>query len=285
MIPVEYQEQQANLKVVVVDVTNKLAILGRNWLEKIRLDWASLFRVEQPWLDYLSGRFPNLFSSALGTLKGHEARITVRPDSKPGFHRPRPVPYALQKKVDEELDRLQSEGVLVGVEKSDWAAPIVVVRKGDGSVRVCGDYKVTINPFLDMSQYPMPNPRDLFATLVGGKRFTRLNLKQAYQQMRVSPDSQQYLTVNTHKGLFAYTRMPFGISSAPGIWQKAMDSILAGIPGVLCYLDDMLVVGQNEGEHNERLIAVLERLDRAGMKLKIDKCEFNQPRVEYLGMS
>ena len=89
--------------------------------------------------------------------------------------------------------------------------------KGDGNVRICGDYKVTINPYIDLDQYPMPNPDDLFSTLAGGKKFSRLDLKQAYQQMLVDPRSQQYLTINTHKGMFTYTRMPFGISSAPSI--------------------------------------------------------------------
>ena len=178
---------------------------------------------------------------------------------------------------------MQKEGILRPVESCDGAAPTVIVRKGDGSVRICGDYKVTINPFLEMNAYPMPNPQDLFATLAGGRFFSRLDMKQAYQQMRVHPDSQRYLTVNTSKGLFAYTRMPFGISSAPGIWQRAMDGILAGISGTTCYLDDILVVGRTEEEHDDRLRQVLKRLDQVGLRLKKEKCEFKKTQVQYLG--
>ena len=204
-------------------------------------------------------------------------------DAKPKFHRPRPIPYALHGKVDAELERMRKEGILKPVEKSEWAAPIVVVRKGDGNVRICGDYKVTITPYIDLDQYPMPNPNDLFSTLAGGKKFSRLDLKQAYQQMLVDPRSQQYLTINTHKGMFTYTRMPFGISSAPSIWQRAIDNVLSGLDGVICYLDDILIVGNSDEQHNHRLFKVLERLNQAGIKLKMEKCEFGKSKVEYLG--
>ena len=110
-----------------------------------------------------------------------------------------------------------------------------------------------------------------------------MDLKQAYQQMCVASDSQHYLTINTNKGLFTFNRMPFGICSAPGIWQRTMDNLLSGILGVICYLDDILVVGKNEEQHEQRLLTVLRRLDKAGMRLKQEKCKFNQPQVEYLG--
>ena len=129
----------------------------------------------------------------------------------------------------------------------------------------------------------MPNSRDLFAILAGGKRFTRLDMKQAYQQVKMDKESQKYLTITTNKGLFTYTRMPFGISTAPGIWQRAMDSVLAGVPGVICYLNDILIVGDSDEQHEERLKMVLERLDQAGLRLKREKCEFHKTSVEYLG--
>ena len=110
-----------------------------------------------------------------------------------------------------------------------------------------------------------------------------MDLKQAYQQMCAAPDSQHYLMINTNKGLFTFNRMPFGICSAPGIWQQTMDNLLSGIPGVICYLDDILVVGENEEQHEQRLLTVLRQLDEAGMRLKQKKCKFNQPQVKYLG--
>ena len=158
-VPVRYGGQHATAKIIVVDVQGKPAILGRNWLSKIRLDWGSLFSVEARQMFDPKEKFPRIFGPGVGTVQGHEARITLTAEANPRFHRPRPVPYALQEKVNQELDRMQGEGVIRPVEKSDWATPVVVIRKGDGTVRLCGDYKVTINLYLDMGGYPMPNPR------------------------------------------------------------------------------------------------------------------------------
>lgn len=88
---------------------------------------------------------------------------------------------------------------------------------------------MTINPYLENNQYPMPNQQDLFAALAGGTRFSKLDMTQAYMQMQVEAGSQKYLTINTNKGLFMFARMPFGITTAPIIWQQQMDRILTGV--------------------------------------------------------
>ena len=108
--------------------------------------------------------------------------------------------------------------------------------------------------------------------LSGGKRFTKLDLSSAYQQMPLEEDSRQYVPVNTHRGLYRFTRLPFEIASAPAIFQKAMDAILQGLPHVICYLDDILVTGTTDQEHLENLEEVLSRLEQHGIHLKQDKC-------------
>eukprot|EP00118_Oscarella_pearsei_P024180 m.300985 g.300985 ORF g.300985 m.300985 type:complete len:663 (+) comp40804_c0_seq14:1019-3007(+) len=125
-----------------------------------------------------------------------------------------------------------SRGVIEAVNHSEWAAPLVPVPKSDGSVRLCGDYKVTVNPSLNVDAHPLPNPEDLFATLAGGVMFSKLDLANAYQQVLLDDESRKYVTVNTHRGLFQYTRLPFGIASAPAVFQEIMDKVLQGIPGV-----------------------------------------------------
>ena len=127
----------------------------------------------------------------------------------------------------------------------------------DGKVRICGDYKVTLNPVLDVDCHPLPKPQELLATLAGRKKFTRLDLLSAYLQMELEKESRNYVTINTHLGLYRYTRLPFGIASAPAIFQRSMDAILQGIPLVICYLDDLLVTRESDQEHLQNLQQVL----------------------------
>ena len=180
------------------------------------------------------------------------------------------------------MDRLEA-GVIEKVNYSEWAAPLVPVPKPDGRVRLCGDYKVTINPVLEVDQYPLPRPEDLFAILSGGQRFTKLDLKQAYLQMVLDNDSRRYATINTHQGLYQFTRVPFGIAPAPAVFQKMMDTILQGMTKVICFIDDVLVTGSNDQEHLANLAEVLKRMKHHDIRLKRSKCRFLQDSVEYLG--
>lgn len=285
-VAVEYGEQHARLPLYVV-AGDGPTLLGRQWLVgPIRLDWKTigLNRVSvQSELDALLQKYIEIFREEIRTMNSIHADLKVRENATPRFHRPRQIPFALKEPVEQEFKRLETTGILKRVTHSDWAAPIVSVPKKDGRVRVCGDYKVTVNPSLDIDQYPLPKAEDLFATLANGKAFTKLDLSQAYQQMLLTEESAKFTTINTHLGLFQYTRLPFGISSAPAIFQRAMDEILSGIPGVICYIDDILITGSNDAKHFERLEEVLKRLQQHGLRLKKDKCRFMQPSVEYLG--
>ena len=111
-------------------------------------------------------------------------------------------------KVEEELSRLVESGILESVEYAEWAAPVL---KNDQSVRICVDFKVTVNPVTKLDRHPIVKVEDLLATLANGKSFTKLDLSNAYQQLVVEESCRKYLVINTHKGLFRYT---FGISSA-----------------------------------------------------------------------
>ena len=97
----------------------------------------------------------------------------------------------------------------------------------------------TSNGALDVDQYPLPKPEDLFATLANGKLFSKLDLSQAYQQMLLASDLEKYLTINTHLRLYQYARLPFEVASVPPMFQRAMDIILQGLQCVICYIDDI----------------------------------------------
>ena len=136
---------------------------------------------------------------------------------------------------------------------------------------------------MSVEEYPLPTPEELFSTLSSGKIFSKLDLSQAYLQLPIEDNSKPYLTINTHQGLYAYNRLPFGISSAPAIFQKLMDTVLQGIPGVCCYIDDILVSTSDEDSHLHILEQVFTRLTTHGFRLKLEKCEFLLKSIEYLG--
>ena len=115
------------------------------------------------------------------------------------------------------------------------------------------------------------------------KIFSKIDLSQAYQQLPLADESKQYVVINTQKGLFRYTRLPFGVSSAPGIFQRVMENVLQGIPNVIVYLDDILLSSPTESDHLQLLDQVLDRLDKAGLRARKEKCQFFVPSVSYLG--
>ena len=227
-------------------------------------------------------RHSYVFKETLGTLQGYEAHLYVDPQAKPRYCKARPVPYSMRTVVEQELDRLVSEGILESVKFVDWASPIVLVLKADGrSVRICGDFKL-LNQACKLDKYPLPKIDDLFVQVVGGTALSKLDLSQAYQQVPLAEESCKYVVVNTHRGLFRYNRMPFGVSSVPGMFQCIMENLLKDIPGVLMYLDDILISGKSESEHLATL-EVLQRFAGTGLHLKREKCTFLVPSVTYLG--
>ena len=166
-------------------------------------------------------------------------------------------------KVEEELAQLQRQGIITPVQFADWAAPIIPVLKANKkTVRICGDFKMTVNQASRLDKYPIPIIEDLFAKMSGGTKFTKLDLSQVYQQVRLDEESKKYVVINTHKGLFQYNRLPFGVSSAPGIFQRVMESLLGNIPGVVVYIDDILITGKADEEHLATLEEVLKRLQK-----------------------
>ena len=154
--------------------------------------------------------------------------------------------------------------------------PVVLVPKKDGSLRVCGDYKMTVNQCADVDQYPLPNTEDLFATLARGQVFSKIDLSHAYQQVELYEDSQKYLTINTHKGLYRYKRLSFGVSSAPAIFQRIMDQPLQGVKFTVWRLDDILISGGSPEDHLAMLEEVFKGLQEHGIRLNPAKCIFFQ---------
>ena len=284
-VTVKYEAQKVVLSLLVVEGSGP-SLLGRDWLSQLKLNWKSLsvhYAQSVRSLEEILAKHTGLFDSELGKAKSVEAKLHLDPNATPRFCKARPVPHALREKVENELSRLEADGIIEPVQFSEWAAPVVPVLKQDGSIRICGDYKLTINKAAKLDPYPLPKIEDLFARLAGGKKFSKLDIAHAYQQIPLDEDSKNSVTINTHKGLYQYNRLPFGVHSAPAIFQRAMEGLLRDIPSTVVYLDDILVTGKTEVEHLENLEAVLTRLEDEGLTLKKPKCQFFLEEVEYLG--
>ncbi|XP_061909872.1 uncharacterized protein K02A2.6-like [Entelurus aequoreus] len=281
---VQCNDQTVRLPVYITQ-GDYAAIMGRVWLKAIHLNWQEVRKMSDSstQLQMILEKHKEVFRDELGCMENITVKLHVKPDTKPVFLRARPVPYAIRSKVETDLDALVKNGVLEPVTTSEWATPIVPVQKKNGGIRTCGDFKVTVNPALIAEQYPLPLIDDLFAGLSGGQKFSKIDLNQAYLQMQVDEQSREMLTINTHKGLFRYCRLPFGITSAPALFQRAMDQILCGLAGVQCYLDDILCTGANDEDHLHNLDATLQRLREYGLRVRKEKCDFFQSSVEYLG--
>lgn len=283
-VNVKLKDQNKTLPLLILEKGSN-PILGRNWLSELQLDWHSIHHVSQKQnIDNLLTEFSDVFSDGIGTIKGLSGTLHVKDGATPKFCKARSVPYAFTAKVEQELDNLEQQGIITKVTTSDWATPIVPVIKANGSVRICGDYKVTVNPALNTEQYTMPKMDDMLATLEQGQTYSKIDLRQAYLQLPLNDASRKITTINTSKGLYTYNRLPFGISSSPAIWQKTMDTILQGVPGVQCNQDDMILTGKSDEEHYKNLHKVLHRLQQYGIKANLDKCKFFQEEIVFCGI-
>ncbi|XP_055616766.1 uncharacterized protein K02A2.6-like [Toxorhynchites rutilus septentrionalis] len=231
----------------------------------------------------LQKAYPKLFSNTLGLCNKAKVELVLKESCRPVFRPRRPVSYAMLPTVDEELDRLERLNIISPVNYSEWAAPIVVVRKANGSIRICGDYSTGLNERLQSHQYPLPLPQDIFSKLTGCIVFSTIDLSDAFLQMEVDESSRRMLTINTHRGLYEYNRLPPGVKAAPGAFQQIIDTMLGGLSDTSGYLDDVIVGGKNAEEHQRNLHAVLQRIQEYGFTIRPEKCSFAKPQIRYLG--
>lgn len=203
-VTVEYKGVKHELDLFVFEGNNS-PILGRDWMEKlgilnkIRSSMGRIYFAKEIGSaeKEIKQEFKEIFSENVGLYKYGKFKLHLKEGAEPVFHKPGAVSYALKEGIEKELNRLVKEKILVPVESSEWATPIVPVLKNDGNIRICGDYKVTINPLIKIDRYPIPRVADLFAKIEGGKFFSKIDFPHAYQQVEIEPESQELLTINT----------------------------------------------------------------------------------------
>lgn len=191
---------------------------------------------------------------------------------------------AEQEVIDKEVDKMLEDGV-IEEGSGAWGFPVVLVRKKDDTIRFCVDYRL-LNAKTVKDVYPLPRIDDTIESLHGAQRFTSLDLHSGYWQIPVAAQDKDKTGFVTRRGLFRFVRMPFGLSNAPGTFQRVMDAVLRGLiwQSCLVYLDDIIVYSRGGmGRHVVELAAVLQRLKVAGLSLKAKKCTFAARQLEYLG--
>lgn len=287
---VEFNGRVYNLKLVFLKCENKFKpLVGRNWLDELFPNWRNTFcsinSIQKFSVDGCCfEKFNTLFSKLnTSTINHYEAEIVLKEESYPVFAKAYSVPFGLRDKVEKEIDKMCKEGVLVPVNRSKWASPIVIVNKGDGSIRICVDCRRTVNRFVENEHYVIPRVDDILANLSGWKYFCKLDLTGAYLQVKLSERSRELLTINTHKGLYQYTRLVYGLKTAPQIFSKIVCEILKGLEKVQVYFDDILIGGCNMNDCRKNLTAVLDKLLEFNVKINFDKCRFFETEINYLG--
>ena len=198
--------------------------------------------MDQPYQEILQ-RFSPVFTSNLGHRTQAETTLELKPSTKPIFRPKRPVPYAALPPEDRELKRPEEMKVTTPLTYSQWAGPIVAVKKAGGSIHLWADFSTGLKAALEDHRFQrISSPYSIVAPV-----FAKLDLTEAYLQIDVSTASRELLTINTHHGLFQYTRLPFRVKTAPAIFLQIIDTMLTKVEGVAAYLDDIIVVGRSDG--------------------------------------
>ena len=270
----------------------KDAILGRNWIRKLKInlhdtDSSVVKQINaknvKDSIDQILKTYSDVFEPKVGKIPNYTCSLKLRSDAKPVFLKPRPIPYALREKVDTELDKLSAEGIIEKVDYSEWGTPLVIIPKSDGSVRLCADYKVTVNNQLHDSRHPIPKIEDIFNRLHGGSYFCTLDIYKAYLHLVVDEESAKVQAISTHRGTYLAKRLFFGIKSAPNEFHAFIHQFVQDLDGVSAYFNDLIIQGKTIQECRDRLVNVLEKLRRYNLHLNLNKCKFFEKKVEYLG--
>ena len=226
-------------------------------------------------------RYKSLFKG-IGKLKDFQLKIPIDSSIEPVCQIARRVQHHLRGKLSQKPKELEELDIIEKtIGPTHWVSPVIVVPKSDGDIRLCVDMRRANLP-VKRERQPIPTIVELLQEMNQSKIFSKLDVKWAYYQIELDPESRDITTFATREELFRYKRLMFGVSCAPEMYQRTMQQILAGCKGVRNILDDIIVFASSEKEHNERLEEVLKRLKEKDLKLK-EKCCFNMMKLEFMG--
>jgi len=269
LVTVESKNSISSLPLYVVPGNNE-PLMGRLWLQALNI-LKPVNRIQpEPrkdadYIAELQADFPDVFQPGIGLAPG-TVSLKLLPNAQPVFRKCRPVPIALKDRIGQEIDKLVEAGILEPVDTSDWATPIVPVCKGD-SVRITADYSCTLNPFLEVPHYPPIKAEDLFIIIGAKLYYVKIDIRKAYLCLAVDALSALLQVIITHKGLFKVNRLMFGGASAPVLWLKFIEKVLAGLEGVGIYFDDVCYGADDIETLYQLTREIFKRLSENGLRI------------------
>ena len=232
----------------------------------------------------LLDQYRNVFIGE-GKLKEQSVKLHIKDDVTPLLQPQRRIPYHMRKAVSKELEKLTEQGIIEKVvdQPTPWVSPIVCVPKKDGGTRICVDMREA-NKAIIRERHIMPTLDDFKAEVNGARYFSKIDLKQAFHQVELDPESRFITTFSTHEGPFQYTRLSYGTSSSAKLFQNILQRNLTDIKGVKNIADDIIIFGKDRKEHDAALASCLQRLSDLNIKAKGPKCHFLQPEIKFYGL-
>ncbi|GJX76749.1 putative reverse transcriptase domain-containing protein [Tanacetum coccineum] len=230
--------------------------------------------------------FPEVFPEDLPGLpptRQVEFQIDLVPGAAPVVREPYRLAPSEMKELSEQLKELSDKG-FIRPSSSPWGAPVLFVKKKDGSFRMCIDYR-ELNKLTVKNRYPLPRIDDLFDQLQGSSVYSKINLRSGYHQLRVREEDILKTAFRTSYGYYEFQVMPFGLTNAPAVFMDLMNRVCKPYLDkfVIVFIDDILIYSKNKQEHEEHLKLILELLKKEELYAKFSKCEFWIPKVQFLG--
>lgn len=233
----------------------------------------------------VKGMFPELFTGKTGRVKGKAVKIMVDEDVIPVAQAPRRIPIHLVGKAEAKVAALLKDDIIERYpdnEPREWINPNVISKKSSGDIRLCQDMRL-VNGAIQRPLTTIPTLEEVKAKFAGAERFSKLDLKEAYNQIELAPESRKLTAFYGPDGLYRYKRLNYGTKSSQDIMQIELQRILAGIPYQMNMADDILIGGTVE-QHDQAVVEVCRSLSRAGVTLNPEKCLFDKTQVSFMGL-
>ena len=305
LMEVERGNRQYTLECKLVNCTNIRPLLGRkacldmeivayldnDALCKPHVGQATVFTLEPTNAmsqQQLIKKYPTVFKEGVGKVAG-DYHIRLDSSVQPVQHAPRRVPVALRQRLKETLNSMVRANIIAPVtEPTSWISSMVAVPKKNGTLRICLDPK-DLNTAIQREHYPLPTIEDVATRLYGAKVFSVLDVRSGFWHITLDESSSFLTTFHTPFGRYRWKRMPFGICSAPEVFQRRMHELIEGLTGVEVIADDFVVVGRGQTEenaihdHDKNLEVLLQRCEERGVRLNADKLKLRMQEVPFIG--